>query len=257
MDSININNKNMQLAVTHDDDVNCDVIEIHMEVSHDKFGECHDDHQPIIEQQSTEERQPQQFDGDLSWMPTDGDHDDDINCYLSVTLRRAFQRGENSYFWSVSSLEEESELDMIVASQHTIILGNQECYVLRNSDELNDVFHDSNSDLDVLCVLDVKRREELTSLPRYKREYASGQMVNVEARMVNREIEIRGVRWKEVEVRFPVNSGTSNLLVDYIKAEEKIKISKWQKERICDDMKREQLVLNLVLDVGRISGLRF
>ncbi|KAK9103335.1 hypothetical protein Sjap_020589 [Stephania japonica] len=59
----------------------------------------------------------------------------------SVTLRRAFQRGENSYFWSVSSLEEESELDMIAASQHTIILRNQECYVLRNSDELNDVFH--------------------------------------------------------------------------------------------------------------------
>ncbi|KAK9145594.1 hypothetical protein Sjap_005497 [Stephania japonica] len=51
---------------------------------------------------------------------------------------------------------------------------------------------------------------------------------------------------KEVEVRFRVNSGTSNLAVDYIKAEEKIKISKWQKERICDDMKREQLVLNLV-----------
>ncbi|KAK9093971.1 hypothetical protein Scep_025440 [Stephania cephalantha] len=51
---------------------------------------------------------------------------------------------------------------------------------------------------------------------------------------------------KEVEVRFPITSETSNLPVDYIKAEEKIKISKWQKERICDDMKREQLVLNLV-----------
>ncbi|KAK9122097.1 hypothetical protein Syun_019714 [Stephania yunnanensis] len=52
---------------------------------------------------------------------------------------------------------------------------------------------------------------------------------------------------KEVEVRFPITSGTSNFPVDYIKAdEEKIKITKWQKEIICDDMKREQLVLNLV-----------
>ncbi|KAJ4955468.1 hypothetical protein NE237_012251 [Protea cynaroides] len=51
---------------------------------------------------------------------------------------------------------------------------------------------------------------------------------------------------KDIEVRFPISSGTTNLPLNYIEeAEEKIKKLKWEKERLLEDMQREQSLLNL------------
>ncbi|XP_043717370.1 protein DEFECTIVE IN MERISTEM SILENCING 3-like isoform X2 [Telopea speciosissima] len=51
---------------------------------------------------------------------------------------------------------------------------------------------------------------------------------------------------KDIEVRFPIGSGTTNLPLDYIQAEEKIKQMKWEKERLLEDMQREQALVNHV-----------
>ncbi|XP_043707843.1 protein DEFECTIVE IN MERISTEM SILENCING 3-like isoform X2 [Telopea speciosissima] len=49
---------------------------------------------------------------------------------------------------------------------------------------------------------------------------------------------------KDVEVRFPISSGTTNLRLNYMQAEEnKIKEIKWEKERLLEDMQREQALL--------------
>ncbi|KAF8413342.1 hypothetical protein HHK36_001321 [Tetracentron sinense] len=49
---------------------------------------------------------------------------------------------------------------------------------------------------------------------------------------------------KDVDVRFPISSGTSNLPSDYIETEDQIKVMKWEKERIVEDMQREQALLD-------------
>ncbi|XP_058095892.1 protein DEFECTIVE IN MERISTEM SILENCING 3-like [Magnolia sinica] len=49
---------------------------------------------------------------------------------------------------------------------------------------------------------------------------------------------------KDIDVRFPVNSGHSYLHVDIVKTEEQIKQMTWEKERIDEDMKREEDLLS-------------
>ncbi|XP_042487850.1 protein DEFECTIVE IN MERISTEM SILENCING 3-like isoform X2 [Macadamia integrifolia] len=51
---------------------------------------------------------------------------------------------------------------------------------------------------------------------------------------------------KDTEVRFPIDSGTTNLPPDYIQAEENMKKMNWEKERLLEDMQREQALMNHV-----------
>ncbi|XP_077226590.1 uncharacterized protein LOC143859983 [Tasmannia lanceolata] len=48
---------------------------------------------------------------------------------------------------------------------------------------------------------------------------------------------------KDMEVRFPVSSGISNVPVDITETEEKIRLIEWDKERIFEDMQREEALL--------------
>ncbi|KAF5188358.1 Defective in meristem silencing [Thalictrum thalictroides] len=48
---------------------------------------------------------------------------------------------------------------------------------------------------------------------------------------------------REMEVRFPISTEELDLPIDYLEAERKIKIMKWEKERIDEDIKREQALL--------------
>lgn len=48
----------------------------------------------------------------------------------------------------------------------------------------------------------------------------------------------------DVDVRFPKPSATSNLPDNYIETEKQLKEMKWQKEKMLDDMKREQALLD-------------
>ncbi|XP_058100472.1 protein DEFECTIVE IN MERISTEM SILENCING 3-like isoform X2 [Magnolia sinica] len=50
--------------------------------------------------------------------------------------------------------------------------------------------------------------------------------------------------WKDVEVRFPITLGNSNLPGDIGETAERIKLMKWEKERIDEDIKREETLLN-------------
>ncbi|KAL5703998.1 hypothetical protein ACHQM5_022480 [Ranunculus cassubicifolius] len=49
---------------------------------------------------------------------------------------------------------------------------------------------------------------------------------------------------KVVEVRFPVSTETANLPLNYLEAEQQIKLMKWEKERIFEDIQREEALLN-------------
>ncbi|XP_058100473.1 protein DEFECTIVE IN MERISTEM SILENCING 3-like isoform X3 [Magnolia sinica] len=49
---------------------------------------------------------------------------------------------------------------------------------------------------------------------------------------------------KDVEVRFPITLGNSNLPGDIGETAERIKLMKWEKERIDEDIKREETLLN-------------
>ncbi|KAI3950873.1 hypothetical protein MKW98_026300 [Papaver atlanticum] len=48
---------------------------------------------------------------------------------------------------------------------------------------------------------------------------------------------------KDVEVRFPLTSPTKKMALNYLDTEEKLKLKKWEKERILEDVQREQLLL--------------
>ncbi|XP_026427732.1 protein DEFECTIVE IN MERISTEM SILENCING 3-like isoform X1 [Papaver somniferum] len=48
---------------------------------------------------------------------------------------------------------------------------------------------------------------------------------------------------KDVEVRFPLTSPTKKMALNYLDTEEKLKLKKWEKERILDDVQREQQLL--------------
>ncbi|XP_068659222.1 protein DEFECTIVE IN MERISTEM SILENCING 3 [Aristolochia californica] len=51
---------------------------------------------------------------------------------------------------------------------------------------------------------------------------------------------------KDLEVRFPVSSGKSSLPADIIETEEQLRLMMWEKERIFEDMQREQTLLQHV-----------
>ncbi|XP_010267598.1 PREDICTED: protein DEFECTIVE IN MERISTEM SILENCING 3 isoform X2 [Nelumbo nucifera] len=51
---------------------------------------------------------------------------------------------------------------------------------------------------------------------------------------------------KDIKVRFPISCTTSNLPANYIDMEDRIKEMKWEKERILEDMQREQALLDHV-----------
>ncbi|KAI3877086.1 hypothetical protein MKX03_027612 [Papaver bracteatum] len=48
---------------------------------------------------------------------------------------------------------------------------------------------------------------------------------------------------KDVEVRFPLTSPTKKMALNYLDTEEKLKLKKWEKERILEDVLREQQLL--------------
>ncbi|KAL5989381.1 hypothetical protein ACLOJK_010271 [Asimina triloba] len=65
---------------------------------------------------------------------------------------------------------------------------------------------------------------------------------------------------KDVNVRFPVSSGIPYLHVDILEAEEQIKRMKWEKQRIEEDMKREEESLNDAkssFDIKRQEFMKF
>ncbi|PIA37865.1 hypothetical protein AQUCO_02900007v1 [Aquilegia coerulea] len=83
------------------------------------------------------------------------------------------------------------------------------------------------------------RKEMLLSLP-----CVSDGAISLDGGMIRTSgVFILGNR-KEVEVRFPVSTGILDLPVGYLEAERKIKFMKWEKERIDEDIKREQALLN-------------
>ncbi|KAK9266829.1 hypothetical protein L1049_001653 [Liquidambar formosana] len=49
---------------------------------------------------------------------------------------------------------------------------------------------------------------------------------------------------EDVDVRFPKSSGMSNLPVNYFETENKIRETKWKKERLLEDIQREQALLD-------------
>ena len=49
---------------------------------------------------------------------------------------------------------------------------------------------------------------------------------------------------EQVDVKFPKSQGTSNLPENYVDTEKKIKELKWEKERMMEDMQREQALLS-------------
>ncbi|GFS30786.1 defective in meristem silencing 3 [Actinidia rufa] len=49
---------------------------------------------------------------------------------------------------------------------------------------------------------------------------------------------------EQLDVKFPKSQGTSNLPVNYVDTEKQIKELKWEKERMIEDMQREQALLN-------------
>ncbi|XP_057472976.1 protein DEFECTIVE IN MERISTEM SILENCING 3-like isoform X1 [Actinidia eriantha] len=49
---------------------------------------------------------------------------------------------------------------------------------------------------------------------------------------------------EQLDVKFPKSQGTSNLPVNYVDTEKQIKELKWEKERMMEDMQREQALLN-------------
>lgn len=51
-------------------------------------------------------------------------------------------------------------------------------------------------------------------------------------------------RRKDIDVRFPICSENSNLYDDMSKTEEQIKLKKWEKERIIEDIQREEALLH-------------
>ncbi|OVA14711.1 hypothetical protein BVC80_1819g27 [Macleaya cordata] len=51
---------------------------------------------------------------------------------------------------------------------------------------------------------------------------------------------------KDVEVRFAISSRTSNLPMEYMDIEEKLKTTIWEKERLLEDEEREKILLNHV-----------
>ncbi|KAK6926015.1 hypothetical protein RJ641_007734 [Dillenia turbinata] len=53
-----------------------------------------------------------------------------------------------------------------------------------------------------------------------------------------------GERREDIDVRFTTCSGSSNLPLNYYETEEQLKEKRWQKERILEDMKREQALLD-------------
>lgn len=50
----------------------------------------------------------------------------------------------------------------------------------------------------------------------------------------------------DVEVKFPISSGVSSPPTNVIETEEQIKLMKWKKERLIEDMHREETLLNQV-----------
>lgn len=57
---------------------------------------------------------------------------------------------------------------------------------------------------------------------------------------------------KDVEVRFPISFGTSILPTYIIEIEEQIKLMNWKKERLSEDMQREETLLNHVKNLFSI-----
>ena len=51
---------------------------------------------------------------------------------------------------------------------------------------------------------------------------------------------------KDVVLRFPKNSGRSSLPKEYFETETAMKEEKWKKERLSEDIRREQIVLDQV-----------
>lgn len=49
---------------------------------------------------------------------------------------------------------------------------------------------------------------------------------------------------KVIDVKFPKTSGNSHLLCNYSEIENKLKQSRWEKERLLEDMRREEGLLN-------------
>ncbi|PSS32328.1 Protein DEFECTIVE IN MERISTEM SILENCING like [Actinidia chinensis var. chinensis] len=49
---------------------------------------------------------------------------------------------------------------------------------------------------------------------------------------------------EQLDVKFPKSQGTSNLPANYVDTEKQIKELKWEKERMMEDMQREQALLN-------------
>lgn len=49
---------------------------------------------------------------------------------------------------------------------------------------------------------------------------------------------------EEVDVKFPRNSGKSSLPENYYETENRLKDTKWKKERMLEDMRREQGLLD-------------
>ncbi|KAF6136173.1 hypothetical protein GIB67_001582, partial [Kingdonia uniflora] len=50
----------------------------------------------------------------------------------------------------------------------------------------------------------------------------------------------------EVEVRFPISSGSPSLPGDYLETQERAKLMKWERDRFFEDMQREHTLLNHV-----------
>ncbi|PIA48938.1 hypothetical protein AQUCO_01300072v1 [Aquilegia coerulea] len=82
------------------------------------------------------------------------------------------------------------------------------------------------------------RKEMLLSLP-----CVSDGAISLDGGMIRASGVFTLGNRKEVEVRFPVSIGILDLPVDYLEAERKIKFMKWEKERIDEDIKREQALL--------------
>ncbi|CAL5344151.1 unnamed protein product [Camellia sinensis] len=65
---------------------------------------------------------------------------------------------------------------------------------------------------------------------------------------------------EDIDVKFPKSCGTSNLPLNYSETEKRIKEMKWKKERILEDMQREQSLLDhekLIFDLKKQEYVKF
>ncbi|THF97205.1 hypothetical protein TEA_012327 [Camellia sinensis var. sinensis] len=71
---------------------------------------------------------------------------------------------------------------------------------------------------------------------------------------------VLGILKKDIDVKFPKSYGTSNLPLNYSEMEKRIKEMKWKKERILEDMQREQALFDhekLIFDLKKHEYVKF